>query len=86
MKRMLLTLGVAGLYTWAVAWQHVQATRVGYRVAHAADFRSKSMERIAYLKGVLADKAAPTEIARRAEARLGMKPPDLSSLLVVRVP
>ena len=86
MRKKLLVLGAASLYTWVVAWQHIQATRLGYRVASALDAESSILGRIAYLRLSLAHKGAPPEIARRAESRLGMRPPDTSSLLVVRTP
>jgi len=70
--RRALRLAAAGLFLMALVWQHVQATRLGYRV-------ERSRQRIVALRcaqGALRSELeallAPVSLSAQARGRLGM--------------
>lgn len=58
----------------ALAWQHIQATRLGYRVESARRRVHALQGRIGTLELELHSGLSPAQLAQHARARLGMQP------------
>lgn len=64
----------AALLVLALAWQHVQATRLGYQVERARRQSQGLKGRVAALQMQLESRLSPAELARLAETRLSLEP------------
>lgn len=64
----------AALLVLALAWQHVQATRLGYQVERARRQCRVLKGRVAALEMQFESRLSPAELARLAESRLSMEP------------
>lgn len=63
----------AGALVLFLCWEHVQATRLGYRVEEARRRASEISGRVTSLRVELEQRLSPAQVATRA-ARLGMVP------------
>jgi cell division protein FtsL len=74
-KNLAVYAACAGL-AFLFLWEQVQATRVGYEVGKAQKLLREQTQTNAHLRVQLARLQAPERLAREAEARLQMLPPD----------
>ncbi|MDE2039191.1 MAG: hypothetical protein KGO96_06355 [Elusimicrobia bacterium] len=74
----LLSLGVL-----ALAWQHIEATRLGYQVEAARHRVQALSDRLDAVQMTLQTSLSPAQLALRARTRLGMRPasPDVIRVL-----
>ncbi|OGR96123.1 MAG: hypothetical protein A2V88_00190 [Elusimicrobia bacterium RBG_16_66_12] len=63
----------AGALVFFLCWQHIQATRLGYRVEAARRDARLLSGRVAALRADLEERLSPAEVAARA-SRLGFVP------------
>lgn len=57
-----------------LCWQHVQATRIGYRVESTRKEARALRSRVADLRLAVDENLAPAALAARASSKLGMVP------------
>ena len=63
-----------------LCWQHVQATRIGYRVESTRRQARAIRSRVADLRLLVDETMAPAALAARATSKLGMVPASPDSL------
>jgi hypothetical protein len=66
-----------------LCWQHVQATRLGYRVETSRKTARELRSRVADLRLNLDQTLSPAALSARASSRLGMLPASPESLRVL---
>lgn len=71
--------GLGALFLF-LCWQHVQATRIGYRVEATRRTARALRSRVADLRLRLDETMAPAALAQRANTKLGMIPAAPDSL------
>ena len=77
---------LAGICLLALAWQQVQATRLGYRV-EASRKQLRLLEgRLGSLQMQLQSSISPSQLAAQARGRLGMQPASPESLRILGRP
>lgn len=75
-------LGTTGI-VFALAWQHVQATRIGYRVERLREEVELQRGKDAYLKLDLERWHSPERLEAEAARRLGMRRPEPGQVVVL---
>jgi hypothetical protein len=70
----------------AMAWQHIQATRLGYEVESTRRQAHRLKGRIASLQMDLQTSVSPARLASQAKSRLGMFPVSPGSLRIMNSP
>ena len=71
---------LASICLLALAWQHVQATRLGYRVETSRKRVQALKGRLGSLQMELQTSLSPAQLAARARGRLGLQPASPESL------
>lgn len=74
------------LVVLALVWQHIQATRLGYKVEHLRRQSRIVKSRLACLQVELETSLSPAELARQAKNSLGMIPAAPQSLRILNTP
>lgn len=72
-RRVVKFAGLGALFLF-LCWQHVQATRIGYRVEATRRTARALRSRVADLRLKLDETMAPAALAARANTKLGMIP------------
>lgn len=78
-RRVAKFAGLGALFLF-LCWQHVQATRIGYRVESTRREARALRSRVADLRLKVDETMAPAALAARANTKLGMIPASPSSL------
>ena len=78
-RRVAKFAGLGALFLF-LCWQHVQATRIGYRVESTRREARALRSRVADLRLKVDETLAPGALAARAGSKLGMIPASPSSL------
>lgn len=78
-RRVAKFAGLGALFLF-LCWQHVQATRIGYRVEATRRTARALKSRVADLRLKVDETMAPAALAARANTKLGMIPASPSSL------
>jgi len=78
-RRVAKFAGLGALFLF-LCWQHVQATRIGYRVESTRREARALRSRVADLRLKVDETMAPAALAARANTKLGMIPATPSSL------
>ncbi len=73
----------ASLVLLALVWQHIEATRLGYRVEKQRHEAQLLRARIAAIDIELETSVSPAQLASRARSRLGMYPAPPESLRIL---
>jgi cell division protein FtsL len=81
-KVYILAASLAGL-AFLFVTEQVQATRMGYELGKAKTELKGRRDQVAYLRLQLERLQAPDNLARAARSRLGMRPPEPESLVVL---
>ncbi|MBI5243829.1 MAG: hypothetical protein HY922_09150 [Elusimicrobia bacterium] len=78
-RRTCSILAACACLTFIFLWEQVQATRLGYEVGRSQKLLQRQAQMNAYLRMELARLSAPDRLAREAQSRLKMIPPDPQS-------
>lgn len=78
-----IKMTAAVLLVLAMAWQHVQATRLGYEVENSRKRTLSLKGRLAVLQMDLQRSVSPARLSLQARTRLGMFPVSPESLRVI---
>src|SRR5438105_9204735 len=81
--RRTVRIGVAALFILALAWQQIEATRLGYAVEKSRRQTHIVRGRIGALQMELETSLSPAQLALQARARLGMLPASPESLRIL---
>lgn len=79
-----LRIVVASLGVLALAWQQIEATRLGYRVEAARKNVTSLQGRLGALQMDLQTSLSPAQLAQQARTRLGMQPASPDSLRILQ--